>query len=298
MTGVAAAPYRDATMLAKVAIGLIGFTAAMAALTGLSFIQAQSILDPVNAGTAEERIADWDRMLQSLTGAYYLGLGVSSIAFWTWLYRATRNVPSLGGGATKFTPGWAVGWWFVPFANLAMGFQTVADLWRTMAPSVARQGTALVAGWWLLFLGTNFGMRAASAASPTEVADVKTLFLASAVLLLAHAGSGLLLMRVIWTIAGWARLRAAAVTAPAPWVVTTTSAAPAAWTPSQEVTGARPTPAATPASPFAPPPPPPPAWIQPDVVGSCAACGGAIRAGVAQCPNCGHGQGGTHARPG
>jgi len=35
----------------------------------------------------------------------------------------------VGTRESRFTPGWAVGYWFVPFVNLVRPYQIVADLW-------------------------------------------------------------------------------------------------------------------------------------------------------------------------
>jgi hypothetical protein len=51
----------------------------------------------------------------------------------------------------RFTPGWAVGWWFVPFANLVKPFQTVRELWKASdpgAPDWWGSETLPVIGWW------------------------------------------------------------------------------------------------------------------------------------------------------
>src|SRR4051812_12371242 len=39
-----------------------------------------------------------------------------------WIYRTNANAHALGG-AVSITPGWAVGWFVVPLANLVMPYQ-------------------------------------------------------------------------------------------------------------------------------------------------------------------------------
>jgi hypothetical protein len=57
-------------------------------------------------------------------------------------------------GELKYSPGWAVGWWLIPFANIVMPFLTVRELWKASDPEtgsidwVARRTTALVGLWW------------------------------------------------------------------------------------------------------------------------------------------------------
>ena len=50
----------------------------------------------------------------------------------------------------RFTPGWAVGWWFVPFANLVKPFQTMRELWKASGGEEdwGHSRTWSLIGWW------------------------------------------------------------------------------------------------------------------------------------------------------
>jgi Domain of unknown function (DUF4328) len=72
----------------------------------------------------------------------YLATGVTFIA---WLYRAVQNDRALGRSA-RHSPGWAIGGWFIPFANFVIPYQVVADLWRGRG----RRRTTLT--WWLAWI--------------------------------------------------------------------------------------------------------------------------------------------------
>ncbi len=41
----------------------------------------------------------------------------SAVFFLMWFHRVYRNLPALGAAGLKYTPGWAVGFWFIPFLN-------------------------------------------------------------------------------------------------------------------------------------------------------------------------------------
>src|SRR5688500_18010935 len=47
------------------------------------------------------------------------------VFFLIWVYRAFNNLSALKPGNLEFSPGWAVGWWFIPFANLIKPFQAM-----------------------------------------------------------------------------------------------------------------------------------------------------------------------------
>ncbi len=50
------------------------------------------------------------------------------VLFLIWIYRAFGNLSVLKARNLEFSPGWAVGWWFIPFANLVKPFQVVGEL--------------------------------------------------------------------------------------------------------------------------------------------------------------------------
>ena len=50
------------------------------------------------------------------------------VLYMVWQYRASRNLAALGTRHQRYTPGWGVGWWFVPFAFLVMPFRVLREL--------------------------------------------------------------------------------------------------------------------------------------------------------------------------
>ena len=76
------------------------------------------------------------------------------IVMMIWLYRINKNTHALTPKAMEFSPGWAVGWWFIPFASLVQPLRIVAELynanrnpenWRMNIP-------ALLGLWWALMI--------------------------------------------------------------------------------------------------------------------------------------------------
>jgi len=101
-----------------------------------------------------------------------------------WIYRANANAHALSSGMT-IRPGWAVGWFFVPFANLVMPYQAMKETWRESheAAGLLEEAQSPIVGWWwglwiagnvLARLGFMFGARTDSplAAAPyVDLAD-------------------------------------------------------------------------------------------------------------------------------
>jgi hypothetical protein len=78
----------------------------------------------------------------------------TAIAWLLWQYRSHGNLRALGATGLSYTPGWAVGWWFIPFANVVLPYLTVRELWKASDPEASaidwktRSGAAIVGFWW------------------------------------------------------------------------------------------------------------------------------------------------------
>ncbi len=86
--------------------------------------------------------------------------------FCIWTHRVAANVRALGASGLRHSPGWAVGWFFIPVANLFMPFSVFREIdrasqptgyvdteaWKRNAPGV------VITFWWLTwFLQTIVG---------------------------------------------------------------------------------------------------------------------------------------------
>ncbi len=73
------------------------------------------------------------------------------VLFIVWMFRAAKNNEALGRSNARFGPGWSIGSWFIPIANLVIPVLIVQDLWRGAMPRVpaATRGGATrpVRGW-------------------------------------------------------------------------------------------------------------------------------------------------------
>jgi hypothetical protein len=72
-----------------------------------------------------------------------------------WIYRVACNARALGADDLDDSPGWAVGWYAVPFANLVRPFRAMKQIWlASEAPHDWDDGKTppLLTLWWTLFL--------------------------------------------------------------------------------------------------------------------------------------------------
>ncbi len=74
-----------------------------------------------------------------------------------WLYRVYKNLPALGARDLRFTPEWAAGLWFIPFAHFYYPYHVIRETWRASDPGGAEElqlqlgsPSALIGWWWAM----------------------------------------------------------------------------------------------------------------------------------------------------
>jgi hypothetical protein len=135
-------------------------------------------------------------------GFVFTAIYVVALVFWCmWVHRTYRNLPALGAEGLKYSPGWAVGYYFIPVFNLFRPFQVMRETsrasdprhdggtaWRTLA------APGLLSWWWALHLlslavalvSLSIGLRSDEPSAQLKVAwiDLGMLGVEVAVLLL------------------------------------------------------------------------------------------------------------------
>jgi hypothetical protein len=90
------------------------------------------------------------------------------IFFLIWEYRAYSNLSPLKARNLEHSPGWAVGWWFIPFANLVKPFQVMKEIWVESDPDYSEDlgflssnssAPAIFGFWWGLWIVGNIVLR-------------------------------------------------------------------------------------------------------------------------------------------
>jgi hypothetical protein len=149
--------YRSTSTLAVCATLLFVALTIAEALAALSLVGQIELLDAARFGAsippaqAEARDAR-----NRLLGIIELALALAAlIALLLWVYRANRNARALGAQGMTYSPGWSVGWFFVPFANLVMPYLVVREIWKASTPDAGehwRQArvSPLFGSWWAL----------------------------------------------------------------------------------------------------------------------------------------------------
>ena len=136
------------TTLACIAIG-------GTSLGGLLSVFLTPLLDPQHPNLAVAAVVG---LIGVLVGLLSLG---AIVFFFIWIHAAATNVRSLGNDLLTISPGWCIGWWFIPFASLVMPFKAMSEISRASDPEARKISTtewarrssdAVVKLWWAAYL--------------------------------------------------------------------------------------------------------------------------------------------------
>lgn len=117
-------------------------------LNGIQLTQAE-----IDADTIRLRVT---------AGALIIARLIAVISFMFWTYRVAQNLPALGTERPEFTPGWAVGVYFVPIINLFRPYQAMVEIWNGSDPQYLNsqekkpKAVSLLSGWWGVYLAATF----------------------------------------------------------------------------------------------------------------------------------------------
>ncbi len=170
------------------------------------------------AGSASGDLADVLRMvvmffLVGLIGWAQLIVGI------IWMYRASNNVTLAGIKDRTWGPGWAVGAWFIPVANVVLGFFVVREIWRGSQPGANDSNwkqipvPAWIMVWWAAWAGSmliSYGSAVYSMVvsmaqtfrEPLEPAQPPDVFVMSAVAGALYLVAGVFFLRFVRAIQG------------------------------------------------------------------------------------------------
>ena len=110
--------------------------------------------------------------LPTIAALGLLGIATSLVAlatkviFLMWMHQAAKNVRAFGQQGLEFTPGWCVGWWFIPIMSLWKPFAAMREIWKASDPDTVGQRAAIdwrtapvpttMVLWWLVYIVNGF----------------------------------------------------------------------------------------------------------------------------------------------
>lgn len=127
-------------------------------------LEYQLLVDYQNGNymSQEQAEADGDAndKRQGLVGIIYLFVFVTSgLLILRWIHRANYNARQLGALNMTFSPGWAIGYYFIPILTLWKPYQAMKEIWEASKEPSDRpsQGSSgLLPLWWGLWIVSIF----------------------------------------------------------------------------------------------------------------------------------------------
>jgi len=136
------------------------------------YLQIQLISDMMSGRDVTRTEAEANDSRQQMIGIAQLALYVlTAFFFLVWIYRAHKNLKALGAQGLKYSPGWAVGGFFVPFLNLVRPYQVAKEIWKASDPNIEDDydiswqyapSSSAIGWWWSLWLLSGFVGRTAN----------------------------------------------------------------------------------------------------------------------------------------
>ena len=102
---------------------------------------------------------DADRLVGVAAVGFLAVLVATAVVFIVWMWRGAKNNEVLDRIRPRYTPGWSIGGWFIPIANLWIPVRVMHDLWQGSDPEIGNyhdwrglRRTPLIGWWWGLYL--------------------------------------------------------------------------------------------------------------------------------------------------
>ncbi len=129
------------------------------------------VIDQFLDGTAGiEALEQSDDVVVTASIAFLAVLVVALGVNARFLYLASRNAAAINDDPKAIRPGWAVGWYAVPIANLWMPYTAMKQTWTRLMPSEPLPSWLSI--WWFSWIGmTIFDRFLGRMPEPSELTD-------------------------------------------------------------------------------------------------------------------------------
>lgn len=109
--------------------------------------------------------AEANDMRQAVIAFSYLGVFiVSGILILKWIYQANQNARQLGAKDMAFSPGWSIGFYFIPIVSLWKPYQAMKEIWQaSQNPSnwSEEKVSSILGIWWFFWIANSIAGQAA-----------------------------------------------------------------------------------------------------------------------------------------
>ncbi len=149
--------YRSTRPLANVVMGLMALAAAFSLGELILSVMNVATYNAFLAGTADYTALTRSDEINVMFGGASLYIGLPTLMIGArWIYRSAANAKALDPMLATFTPGWAVGWYFVPFANLVRPLESMKQMFfiaeSVVDPTAEDARQPILSWWWGLYI--------------------------------------------------------------------------------------------------------------------------------------------------
>ena len=165
---------------------------------------ALDITSRIEASDRHQTVMGWTQVAIVVT---------SSILWLVWVFKSNKLARALGANDMKYSPGWSVGWYFVPILNFFHPYLAMKEIYlatlspddfdTSRDPSAQPESLNFVGLWWLFWILDGFVSKASfryssKAETIPELIFSSKLLIASELVGIATVLTSILLVKRVW----------------------------------------------------------------------------------------------------
>lgn len=161
--------FKDPTVLTLWTKWLLYFQLAITVIAIISGSAEYQLLQDFKEGTyTSQELATADAAANDARQGFigilqFIIYVISGVLILKWIHRANYNARELGASGMMFTPGWSVGWYFIPVLSLWKPYQAMKEIWQAShSPQNwnAQTVAPILQWWWAFWIISNLSSNA------------------------------------------------------------------------------------------------------------------------------------------
>ena len=151
--------YKNASTLSKMLLILLVLGVVLDAVAAFSgYLQYELLVSFQNGVEITEAQVNANDSRQGIIGILqsvcYI---ITVVIFCKWIHRMSRNAHSIENVSLKYTPGWAVGYFFIPIFCLWKPYQALREAYLAFIENTnERRDNIVFSLWWFAWIVANF----------------------------------------------------------------------------------------------------------------------------------------------
>ena len=99
-----------------------------------------------------------DKRQQVIAFSYLAVFIISGILILRWIYQSNQNARQLGAKDMAFSPGWSIGFYFIPIVSLWKPYQAMKEIWQasqTPTNCPIEKVSSVLGIWWFFWIANS-----------------------------------------------------------------------------------------------------------------------------------------------